>query len=223
VIKKAMQMGIYVITLNMPSVQVADGYVGLNAPQAGRMVAQDIIKEIGGGKTSGEVMILEGDPAAPYSFDQAEAAVAEFKKDPSIKVVSRQPAFWDSTKAVETLGTVIQNHPKLAAIYSIWGPQAAGLSAALKNAGSDAKIWVVSEGQMPDCDLVMQGAFHKLLSYRANIIGENATSMALTFLQNKDKIKPGEQTIAQYSALYWVTGPNDIPYGCYKTIPDEMK
>lgn len=222
-IKKAMAQGIFVVELNMPSVQVSDGYVGIDNSQVGRTIAQDIIKEIGGGKTSGEVMILEGDPAAPYSFEQAEAAVEEFKKDPSIKVVARQASFWDPNKGNEIIATVIQSHPNLAAVYSIWGPQAAGVGQALKNAGSKAKIWVASDGQMPDCELLKQGAFHKILSYRADVLAEDAVSMVLQMLQDKDKIKPGEKQIAHYTALYWVTGPDDIPYSCWPMIEDSRK
>lgn len=215
VIKKAMKQGIFVIEVNMPSVQVSDGYVGINIPQVGRMIAEDIVKEIGGGKTSGKVAIIEGDTAAPYSHDQAEAAMEVFEKDPSIKVVSRQPAAWDPNKGNEIIATVIQAHPDLAAVYSVWAPMTAGVGQALKNAGSKAKIWAASDGQMPDCELFKRGLFYKLLSYRANIVGENAVTMALSMLQNKDKIKPGEQSIAQYTALYWVTKEEDIPYNCW--------
>ncbi|MBI5602402.1 MAG: sugar ABC transporter substrate-binding protein [Deltaproteobacteria bacterium] len=222
VIKKAMQQGIFVVQVNMPSVQVSDGFVGINVPQVGRMIAQDMIKEIGGGKTSGKVAIIEGDTAAPYSRDQAEAAIAEFKKDPTIKVVSRQPAVWDPNKGNEIISTVIQAHPDLAAVYSVWGPQSAGVGQALKHAGSKAKVWVASDGQMPDCDLLKQGFFHKALSYRGDILGEDIVAMVLHLLQNKDVVKPGQRQIAHYTALFWVNGPAEIPYYCWPPIKKSM-
>lgn len=216
VIKKAMAKGIYVVQVNMPSVQISDAFIGIDVPQVGRMIAQDIIKEIGGGKTSGEIAIIEGDTAAPYSHDQAEAAVAEFKKDPTLKVVTRQPSNWDSNKGSEIISTVIQAHPKLAAVYSVWGPQTAGVGQALRNAGSKAKVWVASDGQMPDCDQLKQGFYHKLLSYRADIQGEDIVAAVLQLLQNTD-VKPGTKQFAHYTALYWINSPADFGY-CWKPM-----
>jgi ABC-type sugar transport system substrate-binding protein len=210
VIKKAMNQGIYVVQVNMPSVQVSDAYVGISTAQVGREMADDIIKDVGGGKTSGEVAIIEGDAAAPYSYGQANAAVAEFKKDPSIKVVTRQPCDWDSNKARKIISTVIQEYPKLAAVYSVWGPQTAGVGQALRNAGSSAKVWITSDGQMPDCDQMGQGFAYKLLSYRADVQGETIVNAVLTLLQNHDK--PGTKRLAYYTALYWVKSPADFGY-----------
>jgi ABC-type sugar transport system substrate-binding protein len=217
VIKKAMEQGIFVVQVNMPSVQVSDGFVGIDVAQVGSTIAEDIIKEVGGGKTSGKVAIIEGDTAAPYSRDQADAAEAEFKKDPHIKVVARQPSNWDANKGSEIISTVVQAHPDLAAVYSVWGPQTAGVGQALRNAGSKAKVWVTSDGQMPDCDQLKQGFYHKLLSYRANIQGEDIVSTVLYMLQNKDTIKPGAKHIAHYTALYWVNSPADFEY-CWQPM-----
>lgn len=216
VIKKAMAKGIYVVQVNMPSVQVSDAFIGIDVPQVGRMIANDMVKEIGGGKTSGKIAIIEGDTAAPYSRDQADAAVEIFKKDPSIKIVTRQPSNWDANKGSEIISTVIQSHPDLAAVYSVWGPQTAGVGQALRNAGSKAKVWVASDGQMPDCDQLKQGFYHKLLSYRADVQGEDIVAAVLQILQNRD-VKPGSRQFAHYTALYWVNSPADFGY-CWKPM-----
>ena len=83
-----------------------------------------------------------------------------FKTDPSIKVVSSQPTSWDANKAGEITATVLQQHPDLCAILSVWGPQAAGAAQAIKAAGKTdkTKIYVASDGQPADCDLLEQGA-----------------------------------------------------------------
>lgn len=211
VIKKAMDQGIPVVQVNMPSVQVSDYFIGIDVAQMGTMIAQDIIKQCGGGKTSGEVAIIEGDTAAPYSRDQADAAEAEFKKDPSIKVVARQPTNWDANKGSEIAATVIQAHPKLAAVYSVWGPQTAGVGQILHNAGSSAKVWIASDGQMPDCDQLKQGFYNHLLSYRADVQGDEIVDAVLNLLQDHG-YKPGSKQLAHYTALYWVNSPADFEY-----------
>src|SRR5471032_2974351 len=94
----------------------------------------------------------------------------KFKADPSIKVVSSQPTSWDANKAGEITTTVLQQHPNLCGILSVWGPQAAGAVQVIKAAGKSGttKIYVASDGQPADCDLLAQGGFYRNLSNRAD-------------------------------------------------------
>src|ERR1700761_3754381 len=86
------------------------------------------------GKGSGEISILEGEATAAYSLDMKNGALEVFKTDPSIKVVSSQPTSWDANKAGDITATVLQQHPDLCAVFSVWGPQAAGAAQAIKAA-----------------------------------------------------------------------------------------
>jgi ABC-type sugar transport system substrate-binding protein len=210
VIKKAMDQGIYVVEVNMPSVQVSDAYVGIDAPQVGREVAEDMVKELGGGKTSGEIAILQGDPAAPYSRDQVTAALPVFKKDPHIKIVANLPTMWDSNKGSEIISTVIQAHPKLAGVWSVWGPQTAGAGQALRNAHSNAKIWVTTDGQIADYNELKQGYYYKMLSYRANLQAQTIVDAVLNLLQLHPK--PGSTHVAYYTPLFWLNSPAQSQY-----------
>ena len=159
-LKRAMEAGIYVVQVNMASNTLSDAYVGVDAKDLGRKLARNIIGDCGGGKGSGEVSILEGEATAAYSLDMKNGALEVFKSDPSIKIVSSQPTSWDANKAGEITATVLQQHPNLCAILSVWGPQAAGAAQAIKAAGktAQAKIYVASDGQPADCDLLEQGA-----------------------------------------------------------------
>ncbi len=214
-IKKAMKAGIYVVQVNMASNQLSDAYVGVDVPKIGRLLAQDIIKEIGGGKTSGEVAIIEGEATAAYSLDMVKAAREEFEKDKSIKVVSSQPCNWDANKANEYTTTILQQYPNIAAILGVWGPMSAGAGQAIVNKGSNAKLWVASDGQPTDCELIKQGLFYRNLSYRADIQGEAIVNAVLTLLQSNDK--PGTNHYAYYSTNYWVRSEEDFG-NCFKVI-----
>src|SRR3978361_2143213 len=122
----------------------------------GRRLARNIIGDCGAGKGSGEVSILEGEATAAYSLDMKNGALEIFKSDPSIKIVSSQPTSWDANKAGEITATVLQQPPNLCAVLSVWGPQAAGAAQAIKAAGKADKtrIYVASDGQPADCDLL---------------------------------------------------------------------
>ena len=133
-LKRAMDAGIYVVQVNMASNTLTDAYVGVDAKDMGRKLARAIIDHCGGGKSSGEVSILEGEATAAYSLDMKNGALEVFKTEPSIKVVSSQPTSWDANKAGDITTTVLQQHPNLCAVLSVWGPQAAGAAQAIKAA-----------------------------------------------------------------------------------------
>lgn len=220
-LKRAMDAGIYVVQVNMASNTLTDAYVGVDAKDMGRRLAKSIIGDCGGGKGSGEVSILEGEATAAYSLDMKNGAMEVFKSDPSIKVVSSQPTGWDANKAGEITATVLQQHPKLCAILSVWGPQAAGAVQAIKAAGKSdtAKIYVASDGQPADCDLLEQGGFYRNLSYRADTQGEAIVNAVIALLQSGDK--PGTKHIAYYTTPAWVNSKADRMY-CF-TIPKGAK
>jgi ribose transport system substrate-binding protein len=220
-LKRAMEAGIYVIQVNMASNTLSDAYVGVDAKDLGRKLAKNIIGDCGGGKGSGEVSILEGEATAAYSLDMKNGAMEVFKTDPSIKIVSSQPTSWDANKAGEITATVLQQHPNLCAVLSVWGPQAAGAAQAIKAAGKtgQAKIYVASDGQPADCDLLEQGAFYRNLSYRADTQGEAIVNAVLALLQSGEK--PGAKRIALYTTPAWVNGKEDRMY-CF-TVPKDAK
>ena len=220
-LKRAMEAGIYVVQVNMASNTLSDAYVGVDARDMGRRLAHNIIDDCGGGKGSGEVSILEGEATAAYSLDMKNGALEVFKTDPTIKVVSSQPTSWDANKAGEITATVLQQHPDLCAILSVWGPQAAGAAQAIKAAGKTdkAKIYVASDGQPADCDLLEQGLFYRNLSYRADTQGEAIVDAVIGLLQNGDK--PGSKRIAYYTTPAWVKSKDDRAF-CF-SVPKDAK
>ena len=214
-IKRAMAAGIYVVQVNMRSNQPSDAYVGVDYYDTGRLIAEDIAATCGNGKGSGKVAIVQGEPTAAGSVDQLRGALEVFKKYPSIKVVSTQAANWDSNKAYEITATVLQQHPDLCATYGFWGIMQAGAAQAVKAAGLDGKVKVYasSEGNWNDCDLVEQGLFYKILSFRSNIQGEQIADAVITLLE--EKAKPGSRSLIYLSNNFWVAGKADRNY-CFE-------
>jgi ribose transport system substrate-binding protein len=218
-LKRAMDAGIKVVQVNMASNQLTDAYVGADVPKLGRMLAQEAVKACGGGKGSGKVAILQGEATAAYSLDMTKAATEVLSGDPSIKIVSSQPTNWDANKASEVTTNVLQQHPDLCGILSVWGPQTAGAAQVVKNAGKQeqVKIFVASDGQPADCDMIEQGLFTKNLSYRADTQGEAIVNAVLTLLQ--DPRPAGTTQLAYYTTNYWVAGKADRQY-CF-VVPKE--
>jgi ribose transport system substrate-binding protein len=218
-LKRAMDSGIKVIQVNMASNQLTDAYVGADVPKLGRMLAEEAVNACGGGKGSGKVSILQGEATAAYSLDMTKAATEVLSADKSIKIVSSQPTNWDANKAAEVTTNVLQQNPDLCGILSVWGPQTAGAAQVVKNAGKQGqiKIFVASDGQPADCDMVDQGLFSKNLSYRADTQGEAIVNAVLTLLQ--DSRPAGTTQLAYYTTNYWVSGKDDRQY-CF-VVPKE--
>lgn len=217
-IKKAMEQGIYVVQVNMNSNQPSDAYVGVDNYESGRLIAEDIVAECGDEKGSGKVAIVEGEPTSAGSLDQLRGAMDIFDIHDSIEVVSSQAANWDSNKAYEITATVLQQHPDLCATYGFWGIMQQGAARAVDAAGlkDQVKVYASSEGNWSDCNMVEKGLFYKVLSYRADVQGEQITNAVLTLLQNDQK--PGEQRFVFLSNNYWVSGKEDRRY-CF-TVPE---
>ena len=76
---------------------------------------------------------------------------------------------------------------------------AAGAAQAVKAAGKTdkTKIYVASDGQPADCDLLEQGLSYRNLSYRADTQGEAIVNAVIGLLQSGDK--PGPKHIAYYT------------------------
>ena len=218
-LKRAMKNGIKVIQVNMASNTLTDAYVGADVPRIGRELAKEAIKACGNGNGSGKVAILQGEATAAYSLDMTKAATATLASDPSIKLVSSQPVNWDANKASEITANVLQQNPDLCAIISVWGPQTAGAAQVVKNAGlqGKVKIFVASDGQPADCDMIDQGLYTKNLSYTADKQGEAIVNAALALLQ--DPRPAGTTQYAFYTTNYWVSGPQDRQY-CFN-VPKE--
>lgn len=211
-LKRAMAEGVKVIQVNMASNTLTDAYVGADVPRIGRMLAQETLNTCGGGKSSGKVAILQGEATAAYSLDMTIAATEVLETDSSISVVSSQPVNWDANKASEVTTNVLQQHPDLCAIISVWGPQTAGAAQAVKNAGLDGKvsIFVASDGQPADCDMVEKGLYTKNLSYTADRQANQIVAAALALLQ--DDRPAGTTNYAFYTTNFWVSGPEDREY-----------
>ncbi len=214
-IKRAMDNGIYVIQVNMRSNQPSDAYVGVDYYDTGRIIARDIVEACGNGNGSGKVAIVQGEPTAAGSVDQLRGAMEIFEKEPSIEIVSNQAANWDSNRANEITATVLQQHPDLCATYGFWGIMQAGAAQAVKAAGLEGKVKVYasSEGNWGDCDLVEDGLYHKVLSFRSNVQGEQISNAVLTLLESG--VPAGEQNLVYLSNNFWVSGKEDRHY-CFE-------
>lgn len=208
-IKQAQEAGIYVIQLSMMSNTLSDGYVGGDWIGQAEATGKEIVKDCGTGSgKSGKVVILQGELTAAQNVYMTNGLMAEFAKDPAIKVVSSQATNWDATKAYDITTAVLQQHPDVCAIFGPYDIMTIGGAQAVKKAGLTGKVIVYSNGggYKEGCDAVRAGLIDKYMNWEAWNQGREVVVMAKNLLMAGEK--PGSHSVASFSSFFWVTKDN---------------
>jgi ribose transport system substrate-binding protein len=210
---KAQKQGSYVISANMPSNYKGDAFVGFDAHEVGRRMAEDIVASCDG--TSGKVAKIDGDPTSGLVLDENAGAKEVFDKHPNIEVVATQSGNWDRTKAHDIASTLLQQHPDLCAIWGTWDQMTYGAAQAVKEAGKLGKVKVfTADHSVIACKGLKEGLFEETWGYSVPEMGTNMMAVAQYLLQSG--VKPGSARTAIYTPLTRMTKENyDKPGLCY--------
>lgn len=140
--------------------------------EQGKMGAEYIVqrlKRMGGGK----VAIIEGLPGAPQSEARRDGARDVFKTDPSINLVSIQPANWDRMKAYNVTTNLLQAHPDLKGIMCANDVMALAAVEAIEAAGKKGQVVVVGIDLISQAkEAIAQGRLSGSVAQSAYIIAE---------------------------------------------------
>jgi ABC-type sugar transport system substrate-binding protein len=109
-IKKAEEDGIYVVQINMRSVQPSTVFVGADWVDVGERNAEAVVQACKG--KSNKIAIVQGAPTAATSAYTLKGVENVLAKNPQIKVVSNQAADWDAAKAKGLTQTVLKQNPR---------------------------------------------------------------------------------------------------------------
>jgi ribose transport system substrate-binding protein len=217
-LKQANDAGIYVIQINMKSVYPTEAFVGADVVGVGERAANLIVKQCGAGSgKSGKISIVQGSLTGGVSLFQLKGISDVLALHPEIKVVSNQAADWDASKARAITETVLQQNPDLCGIIDIWDGQAVGTAAAVKQAGRQGSVYVVTSGGGGEasCDNVRNGGYSAFISYDAMSQGDSIVDMIKVLLQSKPKA--GTTKVDIYSPMTIITKENVKPNSCWST------
>ncbi|MCF8467466.1 MAG: sugar ABC transporter substrate-binding protein [Sneathiella sp.] len=215
-LKKAEKAGINIIQVNMKSSYSTNVYVGADWVEMGEAGANEMVKRCGEGSgTSGKVAIIQGVLTGAASVYQIEGVMNVLDKHPEIKIVANQAADWDASKAKAVAQTVLQQHPDLCAIFGFWDVMTLGAGAAVKEAGMQGKVAVLTNGggnQMA-CENVKSGVFDKVWSYDVPGQARDMVDMIKVLFQSDSK--PGDMRVALYTPLKVISKENYDPSICW--------
>ncbi len=215
-IKKAEDEGIYVVQINMRSVQPSTVFVGADWVDVGERDAQAVVDACKG--KSNKIAIVQGAPTAAASAYTLKGVENVLAKNPQVKVVSNQAANWDAATAKTLTQTVLKQHPDLCGIVGFWDGMDIGTAAAVKEAGLTGKVFVATSGggeQKGACDQVKSGAFDLDISYDVPTQASDMAAMIKWLVQGG--IKPGAAKQNIYTTLIPLTKANaSIEGTCWK-------
>ncbi|MFO1089931.1 MAG: sugar ABC transporter substrate-binding protein [Hyphomicrobiales bacterium] len=160
ILKKAQQKGIYVILIDNPMNFPADAFIGSDWDRLGQLEAEAAVKACGD-NSSKQIGLVQGDQVNASSLYQYNGIMKVLEKHPDFKVVAKPDSNWDATTARNVTTTMLQQNPDICAIIDFWDGDATGTAAAIRDAGKEGKIALVTTGggEKVDCDKLQSGEF----------------------------------------------------------------
>ena len=213
-LKQAEEAGIYVVQINMRSAYSTDAFIGVDYVGLGERIGERLVDKCSPSKGgSGKIAITQGVLTAAASVYQMQGIETVLKKHPDIKLVSKQAADWDATKAKNITATVIQQNPDLCGIAGFWDVMDVGTAAAIKE--SKKNIYLISQGGgvQASCDGLNNGTYSELAVYLVPGQARDMASMIKQMLQLKQK--PGTTRTTLFTPLTFLTKANMTPASCW--------
>jgi ribose transport system substrate-binding protein len=159
-LKKAQAAGIYVILVDNPANFAADAFVGSDWNRLGQLEAEAVVKGCGP-NSSKKLGLVQGDQVNSSSLYQYNGIMKVLAKHPEFQVVAKPDSNWDATTSRNVTTTMLQQHPDICGIIDFWDGDATGSSAAIRDAGLQGKVFLVTTGggEKVDCDNLESGVF----------------------------------------------------------------
>ena len=210
-IDKANAAGITVVQINLKSPNTGDAYVGADWNLLFTREAEEMTKLCSRDKgRSGKVAMIQGVLTTSGSQIGSAALRDYFAKRKDMTIVADQAADWDSSKARAVAATILKQHPDLCGFLGYWEVQDMGTAAAIKEAGLQGKVYLITSGggeQKSNCANVANGNFTMDISYDARGQARDLATTVVSLLQNKPW-PPGGHPIGVYTPLKLVTKEN---------------
>jgi ribose transport system substrate-binding protein len=165
ILKKAQKAGIYVILIDNPANFAADAFIGSDWDRLGQLEAEAVIKGCGA-NSSKKIGLVQGDQVNASSLYQYAGIMKVLEKHPDFQVVAKPDSNWDATTSRNVTTTMLQQHPDICGIIDFWDGDATGAAAAIRDAGKQDKVYLVTTGggEKVDCDNLESGVFDAVVT-----------------------------------------------------------
>lgn len=179
IMKKAQAAGIYVILIDNPANFAADAYVGADWDVLGQKEAEAVVKGCGEG-SSKKIGLVQGDQVNATSLYQYAGIMKVLEQHPEFEVVAKPDSNWDATTSRNVTTTMLQQNPDICGIIDFWDGDATGAAAAIRDAGMQDKVFLVTTGggeKTADCDALENGTYGAVVM--TDLKGESGNMVAM--------------------------------------------
>jgi len=214
-LKQAQDAGIRVLQVNMQSATQTDSYVGNDWVEMGRLEAEELARTCTAKGKSGKIVWLAGVETGAANVYMRQGINEVLAKYPTLKLVSDQPANYDSEKARAITETLLKQHPDLCGVMGIWDNAEVGAGAAIAAAGKTGQVTVVTNGagSKSSCDNIRKGLLTVIYDFNAPLQGEIAAHEILSLLQTK--VPAGQNKITFFNPIMRVDKDNMNDLTCW--------
>jgi ribose transport system substrate-binding protein len=220
-IRKAGDAGINVIQVNLKSQNNGDAYVGSDWYRVYGAQADELIKACSTEKgKNGKVAVIVSLPTLPATVIAQRAFEDKLKDRKDIAVVANQSGGIEATTAHSVAATILKQHPDLCGFTGIWDNMDVGISAAVKEAGLQGKVALITGGggnKAASCDNIADGSFTTYVKWDVRGQGRDLNDAIKILLETKPK--PGSNPFALYTPFEILTKDNLRPTSCW-TLDD---
>jgi ABC-type sugar transport system substrate-binding protein len=213
-LRRAEEAGIWTITVNMASSQLPSLHVGAEWGYGGGLQAQALVDVCGG---QGKVALITGDASSQATLDLLKGGQKVFDANPKISIVATQAANWDRTRAHDIAATLLTQHADLCGFWVFWDQMAYGSALAVREAGRQGKVHVVTMDSTIGCQGVGEGLIDVTFSFHVPEQGDQVVdALAMFFQMGEQGVKPGQFRTAVWSEWTKITRDNvGQPGLCY--------
>lgn len=213
--KRAQSEGIYVLLIDNPANFKADAYIGSDWTELGRLEAKAVIEGCGP-ELSKKIGLVQGDQVNATSLFQYAGIMDVLKDHPDFEVVAKPDSNWDATTSRNVTTTMLQQNPDICGIIDFWDGDATGAAAAIRDAGKQDQVFLVTTGggeKTADCDRIADGTYGAVVMTELAQESYNMVTMIKYLLQSGQPA--GTSSAYIYTLLHATTKDNMRPDSCW--------
>lgn len=212
--KRAQAAGIFVIQIDNPSNYASDVFAGSDWKRLGELETQAVIDHCGPG-SSKKLGVVQGDQVNASSLDQWAGVQAVLARNPGWTVAGTADSNWDPTTARNAAATILQQNPDICGIVDFWDATAQGTASAIRDAGLQDKVFLVTTGggESIDCKLVEDGTFGAIVTSELPRQSQDVVTAIKLLLQGGGK--PGASASYLYTHEVARTKAELTPSTCW--------
>lgn len=212
--KKAQEAGIFVLAIDNPVNYKVDAFIGSDWDRLGQLEAEAVIKGCGEG-SSKKIGLVQGDQVNASSLYQYAGIMKVMEQHPDFQVVAKPDSNWDATTSRNVTTTMLQQFPDICGIIDFWDGDATGASAAIREAGKQDQIFLVTTGggEKVDCDALEAGTYGAVVM--TELHGQSRDINAIIKYLLQSGLKPGAASTYIYTLEKATTKADLKPSSCW--------